>query len=61
MEHFFCSKCDNPLKIKEGDYLFTYNIECCNNHISKNVDLEDILSTKKQKSYICESHKNNDV
>ena len=61
MEHFFCSTCDNPLKIKEGDYLFTYNIECSNNHISKNVDLEDILSTKKEKSYICESHKKSKI
>ena len=61
MEHFFCSTCDNPLKIKEGDYLFTYNIECRNNHISKNVDLEDILSTKKEKSYICENHQKSKI
>ena len=61
MEYFFCSTCDNQLKIKEGDYLFTYNIECCNNHISKNVDLEDILSKKKGKNYICENHKKNKI
>ena len=61
MEYFFCSTCDNQLKIKEGDYLFTYNIECRNNHISKNVDLEDILSKKKGKNYICENHKKNKI
>ena len=61
MEHFCCSTCDKPLKIKEGDYLFTYNLECCNNHISKNVDLEDILSTKKEKSHICENHKKSKI
>ena len=42
MKHFFCSTCNNPLKIKEGDYIFTYNTECCNNHISNNVDLENV-------------------
>ena len=57
MKHFFCSKCNNPLKIKEGDFLFTYNTECCNNHISSNVDLEDILSTNKEQIYICQNHK----
>ena len=61
MKHFFCTKCNNPIKIKEGDFIFSYNIECCNNHILKNVDLEDILSTKKEKSYICENHKKNKV
>ena len=61
MKQFFCTKCSNPLKIKEGNFLFSYNIECCNNHISENVDLEDILSTKKEKSYICENHKKRKV
>ena len=57
MKHFSCTTCNNPLKIKEGDFIFSYNIECCNNHICENVDLEDILSTKKEKNYICENHK----
>ena len=57
MNQFCCSICNNPLKIKNGDYIFTYNIECCNNHINTNVKLEDILSTKKPKSFICEKHK----
>jgi len=61
MKHFFCKKCNNPLKIKEGDFIFSYNIECYNNHISENVDLEDILSTKKEESFICENHKKNKV
>ena len=57
MNHFFCSTCNNPLKIKEGDFLFSYNIECCNKHTNENVDIEDILSTKKEQEYICENHK----
>ena len=61
MKHFFCTICDNPLNIKEGDFIFSYDIECCNNHFSKNVDLEDILSTKKEKNYICEIHKKNKI
>ena len=61
MKHFFCSKCNNPLKIKEGDFLFTYNTECCNNHISSNVDLEDILSTNKEQIYICQNHKKKNI
>ena len=61
MRHFFCSTCDNPLKIKEGDFLFTYNIECYNNHISKNIDLEDILSTEKEQIYICQNHKKKNI
>ena len=61
MKHFFCLTCNSPIKIKEGDYLFTYNIECCNNHIRENVDLEDILSTKKEQTYICENHKKRNI
>jgi len=56
MKQFFCPTCDNPIKIKEGDYIFSYNIECCNNHIRENVDIGDILSTRKEKSYVCENH-----
>ena len=61
MKHFFCSTCNNPLKIKEGDYIFTYNTECCNNHISNNVDLENILSTKNEQIYICQNHKKKNI
>ena len=61
MNQFCCSTCDNQLKIKNGDYIFTYNIECCNNHISENVELEDIFSTKKQKSFVCENHKKKNI
>ena len=61
MKHFFCSTCDNPLKLKEGDFLFTYNTECCNNHINKNVDLEEILSTIKEQIYICKNHKKKNI
>ena len=61
MNQFCCSTCNNPLKIKNGDYIFAYNTECCNNHISKNVEIEDILSTLKQKSFICESHKKKNI
>ena len=61
MNLFFCSTCNNPLKINKGDYIFTYNIECCNNHSSKNVDLENILSSNKGKNYICENHRKKNI
>ena len=61
MNQFCCLTCNNPLKIKNGDYLFSYNIECRNNHIRENIELEDILSTKKPTSFICESHKKKNI
>ena len=48
MAKFLCQKCDNQLRINEGDYLFSYNINCCNNHESKNIDLESLLSKIKE-------------
>ena len=56
MKQFCCSTCNSPLKIKKGDYIFAYNIECCKNHTGENVEIKDILSTQEQKSIICENH-----
>ena len=64
MNQFCCSTCNNPLRIKNGNFMFTYNIECCKNHFRENVELEDVLSflsTKTQKPNICENHKKNNL
>ena len=47
MENFLCQECGNQLRINEGDYLFSYNIKCCNEHESKNIDLDNLLSKAK--------------
>ena len=47
MSSFLCKQCDNYIKFTEGDFLFSYNTSCCNNHINKNVNLENILQRKK--------------
>ena len=58
MEKILCKKCNNQLKIREGDYLFSFNINCCNNHTENNVDLEDLLSQTKyiQEKNECKEH-----
>ena len=59
MDNFLCQQCYNQLRIKEGDYLFSYNINCSNNHESKNIDLESLLSKRNfcEIIYKC-NHKN---
>ena len=47
MSSFLCKQCDNYIKITEGDFLFSYNTSCCNNHINKNVNLDNILQREK--------------
>ena len=47
MENFLCEECGNQLRINEGQYLFSYNIKCCNQHESQNICLNNILSKRK--------------
>ena len=56
---FLCPDCNNQLKINNGDYLFTYNIECCNGHKKSNIDLDIILEkrTPKNNSFKCKKHR----
>ena len=59
MERLVCQICDNQLKLKNGGifvFLFSYDINCCNNHIQKNIDLDDLLSQKKVETFKCKEH-----
>ena len=58
-ENIICSLCKKQLQINIGDYLFTYNAQCNNNHKLENIGLDDLLS-KKEKNisiYQCKEHK----
>ena len=57
MKNYFCPICDGQLRITEGNYIFTYNINCFNNHKKMNVKLEDLLSYEKAINYNCKNHK----
>ena len=46
MERLVCQICDNQIRLNSGDFLFSYNIGCSNNHLQKNIDLDDLLSQK---------------
>ena len=59
MEKMFCKICNSQLKINKGDFLFSYNTKCCNNHIQNNIDLDDLLYTKKVEDYKCKEHNKN--
>ena len=55
---FLCPECSCQLKINEGDFLFTYNIECSNGHKQSNADLDLILEKRmpKNNSFRCKNH-----
>lgn len=56
---FLCPECYNQLKIKNGDYLFTFNIECPKGHKQSNVELDLILEKRKPEtnSFRCKNHR----
>ena len=62
-KNFLCSECDNLLEITNGDYLFSYNTKCCNNHIEENIDLEDLLLKYRtnENLYKCKTHKKKSI
>ena len=43
MERIVCEECNKPIKIKDGDFLFSFNTNCYNNHKIININLEDLL------------------
>ena len=57
MENYCCPICNEQLRITEGNYIFTYNINCLNNHKKMNVKLDDLLSYEKPFNYNCKKHK----
>ena len=57
MKNYCCPICDEQLRITEGNYIFTYNINCFNNHKKMNVTQDDLLSYEKTFNYNCKRHK----
>ena len=56
---FLCPDCNNELKISNGDYLFSYNIECPHGHKQSNIDLDIILEKRQPKHNLfkCKNHR----
>ena len=54
-----CPDCNNAIKIQNGDFLFTYNIECPNGHKKSNIDLDILLQKRKPKQNLfkCKNHR----
>ena len=64
MKKFLCQTCDNQLKYSNGDFLFSFNINCDNGHENKNIDLKDLLRKRKQnimEIFKCKSHKRKNI
>ena len=59
MEKFICKECNNQLKLTKGKFIFSFNVECCNNHKIENIDLDDLLNMEKsnQDIFKCKNHK----
>ena len=61
MFKYVCPECESPLKITEGDFIFSFNINCHNKHKFENIDLDDLLSMRKAFNNInlfqCKKHK----
>ena len=53
-----CSSCKNQMLLSNGDYLFTYNVECSNNHKINNMDLDELLLKRVKSSSLlyCKTH-----
>ena len=58
-ENYICSLCQEQFQLNAGDYLFTYNAQCINNHKLENIELDDLLLRKEKNIsiYQCKEHK----
>ena len=56
---FLCPECDELCTVKNGDYLFSYNIECPQGHKQLNTDQEYLLEKRKpnQNIFKCKNHR----
>ena len=61
MKNFLCQVCNENLRISEGNYMFTYNINCPNNHFKQNIEYDELLSRMKVNNYLnkCKIHRLN--
>lgn len=59
MRRFLCQTCNKQLRITDGDNMFSFNINCCNNHKNENIDIDYILSNARINPDIfkCQNHK----
>ena len=61
MKKFICQECENPIKIEKGDFIFSFNINCDNEHKFENINLDELLSMRKNYNNInqfqCKQHK----
>ena len=48
LRSFLCPNCDELCKVYNGDYLFTYNIECLQGHKQSNLEQEYLLKKERQ-------------
>ena len=57
-ENYFCSLCQKQFQLNIGDYLFTYNAKCINNHKFENIEIDDLLGKKGKNIsiYQCKEH-----
>ena len=46
-ENIICSLCQKQLQLSQGDYLFTYNAQCINNHIFENIEIDELIKKNK--------------
>ena len=56
---FLCPECNELCKIQNGDYLFSYNIECSQGHKQSNIEQDFLLKKRKlkQNSLKCKNHR----
>jgi len=59
LRSFLCPNCDELCKVNNGDYLFSYNIECLYGHKQTNLEQEFLLMKRKVKQNIfkCKNHR----
>ena len=59
LRSFLCPECGELCSIHDGDYLFSYNLECSQGHKQYNLDQEFLLKKRKlkQNSFKCKNHR----
>ena len=59
LRSFLCPNCDELCKVNNGDYLFSYNIECLYGHKQTNLEQEFLLMKRqvKQNIFKCKNHR----
>ena len=57
-KYLLCSICNRQMMLNHGDYFFTYNAECANNHIINNMDFDELLFKRKKNIFLrfCQTH-----